>query len=145
MRDPMPRHGSGCGRDFDKFFRIAPAAGPADLAESGRTVMLLEINDDFLRAVCESWPEASAGSCLRCTCWSYKEMRFGFYDDETGKNHVVGLEDLRRGLEIFFGLLLSGKFRAGLGTGVLLDPGNWDGELMDGLAQAAIFGEVRYG
>ena len=145
MRDPMPGHGSGCGRDFDKFFKISITGSENGPENRSALALVLEINDDFLRSICESWPEASAGSCLRCSSWRYKEMRFGFFDEETGKIYVVGLADLRRGLGVFFGLLLSGKFRTGLGTEALLDPGNWDEELMDGLVQAAIFGEVRYG
>jgi hypothetical protein len=99
----------------------------------------------FIREICESWPEASSGMCLRCVGFDYEEMKFRFEDDETGKIHEVDEIALRRGFVIFFQMVVDGNFKCGLTDAALLDAGNWDGEMLDGLAQSAIFGEVIYG
>jgi hypothetical protein len=101
--------------------------------------------DKLINEVMESYPEASF--CLQCISWKYKECRFVFQDQETGKEHLVTLDMLRKGLQLTLEAFSKGKF-PGVAKHVMpnfQDAGNWDATAADILVQYSIFGEVMYG
>jgi len=106
----------------------------------------IDINEEqMIHDIMESYPDYSAGNCLSCEHWDYKNNKFTFRDLEEDKVYEVDMEKLKKGLKIFFDLLVKGKFKTGMDISCMLDVGNWDGYITDALVQCAIFGDVIYG
>lgn len=105
-------------------------------------------DEQLIREVMESEPEASAGKCLPCVRFDYEKCVFVFLDEEAsddqkGKYYTVTMEMLKRGLPVLVELVLTGKFKSpGFAP---YDAGTYDGESTDALVQCAIFGKVIYG
>ena len=122
-----------------------------------------ELIEWLIKEVMQNYPEASTPS-LHCVKYKYDDCIYTFLDEETdddGKNirHVVDYPKLRKGFEVLMHIALG--MVPGQSFGVTgWDPQsvlcpekavwedwacNWDADVLDGLVQCAIFGEVIYG
>lgn len=103
------------------------------------------------KEVYQNFPEASAGSCLRCNDWDYgdkegKPFSFKFVDMETDKTHTVDIKKAEKGVAKLLKLVLTKKLHFhGLDASNINEFGNWDAIVVDACVQCAIFGEVIYG
>jgi hypothetical protein len=101
--------------------------------------------------VYQNYPEASWS--FQCTEWQYgnedsnRPFVFNFYDHGEDKTHTVNLEQAEKGVIKLIELWLQGKYHfCGISNiNDLLDPCNWDAEILDAATQCAIFNEVIYG
>ena len=114
--------------------------------------------EKIVRGIMDNFPEASAGSALRCVGWRYDDMRFVFQDceaDEPAKgNHTLTKEVLMAA----FPLLFTNKWPKGctpvpeVSTDKVNSEREWDDWLcaadatdFDAFVQLAIFKDVIYG
>lgn len=96
--------------------------------------------------VMANYPEAGAGSPLKCTHWKYADVEFEFHDVEEDKHYKVTATKLRKGLKILLKMVMDGKLPGlEITAGNFQDAGNWDANCSDALVQCAIFGDVIYG
>lgn len=107
-------------------------------------------DENLIRSIMESYPEASSGFCLTCQKWAYKKCEFVFYDSDSGKTYTVDMPMLKCGLYKLISELKNKKLflpfdEQNNGTFAYLDAANWDGECADALVQCAIFGKTIYG
>lgn len=121
--------------------------------------LTLDIPEELIRwminEVMGNMPEASAGACLRCTHWNYEHCAFIFFDCEEEKKWTVDYPMLRKGFDELMYQRINGKANfCGWDIDPLLSPtkeawaewaGQWDADVVDGLVQCAIFGEIIYG
>ena len=111
------------------------------MPNSRRNKMEITVKVDvskFLPELLENLPEYSLS--VPCTNWRYEACEYRFVDtyDEDRPTFEKGVEDFKKGLQLYVD-----NYRGKAST--LLDPGNWDAEMVDCLVQYTLFGEVVYG
>jgi len=104
------------------------------------------------KEVYKNYPEYSTGCCMRCTGWQYgdkpdKPFLFTFVDDEEGDTYEVNLKKAEAGVAILLQSWIDKKYHF---YGIkelndLIDPCNWDQEVLDAALQCAVFGKIIYG
>lgn len=109
----------------------------------------------IIKEVMDNMPEASRGACLRCTRWNYDKCEFRFFDCEDESRKAVTYPMLRKGFDALMKHAMTRKiYFYGWDIEPLLTPtkerweewaGQWDADVVDGLVQCAIFGEIIYG
>jgi hypothetical protein len=109
----------------------------------------------IIKEVMGNMPEASRGACLRCTHWNYDRCEFRFFDCEDESHTAVNYPMLRKGFDALMKQRTMGYANfCGWDIEPLLTPtkerweewaGQWDADVVDGLVQCAIFGEIVYG
>lgn len=107
--------------------------------------------ETVVKGIMENFPEASAGSALRCVEWHYDAWLFNFDDEETDITYKLDKSKLLAA----FPLMLTDKWPHGctpLPSPYNTDPEVWDNWLcqsdaidFDAFAQLACLGEVIYG
>lgn len=114
-----------------------------------KTTISKELIETVVHGIMENFPEASAGSALRCSHWRYAELKFAFQDDETGKRYDLDKAKLLAA----FPLIFTDKWPKGCTAAPHVhDAETWDNWLceadavdFDAFAQLACLGEVIYG
>ena len=103
--------------------------------------------EQMVRELYQNFPEASAGSALRCVGWKYEAFLFYFEDEETGKKHTVTLAAALAGFRrLVKDVQLRGALKGcGFAADFAVSPDSWDGIGIDALAQYAVFGKAIYG
>lgn len=114
-----------------------------------------ELVEWMIKEVMQNMPEASAYACLRCTRWDYDNCIFDFIDSEDGSKFTVDYPKLRKGFEALIQQRMKGKANFyGWNIEPLNNPSKeawgdwacqWDADVVDGLVQCALFGEIIYG
>ena len=117
--------------------------------EQGNVGMSDDLAEYVVKNIMENFPEASAGSSLRCIGWHYDQWEFIFEDDE-GTKYTLDQEKLMSA----FPLLFTEKWKnyTPVPTYLLHNKEHCDNWLcqadafdFDAFVQLAVFGEVIYG
>ena len=115
----------------------------------GNVGMSDDLAEYVVKNIMENFPEASAGSSLRCIGWHYDQWEFIFEDDE-GTKYTLDQEKLMSA----FPLLFTEKWKnyTPVPTYLLHNKEHCDNWLcqadafdFDAFVQLAVFGEVIYG
>ena len=107
-----------------------------------------EVVDKVIHGIMENFPEASSGNELRCSGWSYDDLKFDFVDSDENIYHV-NKKDLLKAFKLAF----TSKWPKGCTSLPLTNDWDiWDDWLcqsdaqdFDAFVQLACLGEVIYG
>jgi hypothetical protein len=102
---------------------------------------------DLAQDIMENYPEYSSPS-LQCISWKYKDGIYKFIDEETEKTYTVTIGQIEKTLPKFIQGVMEGRWKFyGLNADNILefDAGSWDADIVDGVVQLAIFGDIIYG
>jgi len=103
-------------------------------------------SETLIKSVMENYPEAGDGTAMTCINWNYDDVKFVFQDSETERIYTIGMEELKKGLEIFVELVRKGKYFNNLIAPNLLSEGyGWDADDCDALVQCSTLGGIEYG